>query len=153
MVDPVTLSAISLIVVSVSSLLHFLTPAADWWRIRFKLHKVVSYECGSVEYEALWALLSHGDNVGHASVTRLERRFLHRQDAHPSWIITQVAKFTHPDAPLGYCFRITLGTDDAKRECIHFICFWGWEQKFFQHLLFEHNEAAAKFTLLGCSNK
>lgn len=157
MVDPLTISIASLVVVGVSSLFHLLGPACEWWKIRFKAHKVINYEAGSAEYEMLWAILAWPAHVQSALVSRRERRQLYAE-SESEWIITQTAKFRWECAPTTleshYRLRLVHGRDDLGRQCIHFICFWEEELKFFQRqLLGERKAQPSQLVLLSCSTK
>lgn len=148
MVDPLTLSAISLIVVSASSFFHLLGPACDWWRIRFKPYELINYELGSAEYAALWAILSHPAHVQSKHVSRRERRQLNAESV-PCWTTTQMMRFEWG----GKTVRLAHGHDEMGRTCIHMFCFWKSELRFFEHKLTNGKMLPERLTLVGCSGK
>lgn len=146
MVDPLTLSAITLVVVSASSFFHLLGPACDWWRIRFKTFCLINYEQNSFEYAALDALLTHPAFVQSSHVTRRERRQVDAQ-----WAIMQVATFDC--IVTGKRMRIAYGQDEQRRPCIHMFCFWRSEMRYFEHMVRNGGAVPEQLVLVGCSGK
>ena len=153
MVDPLTLSLLSLGVVGITSLYHLVSAICDAYRNRFKHYTMMCYREQAAQYPTLWAMLSHPDHVSNPLVRRRDQRKA-SPTAQSVEMITQAACFRF-DCRAGtlewtHRMRIRHERHEDGGMCIRVFCLTNEELVFFRELI-DAKTTPDAFVLVECS--